>query len=145
MVSVAKNVDAPIKLLFPKAFAVQDAKAQFSMLGLGDIVLPGIFNALVLRFDATREGVMLKAIPEGETAQPFPRPLFNLCMLGYVLGLMCIIFVMYTFEAAQPALLLSRTSVSRFFFLSAHISGAIYCAARLHGGSARGGGYKDRR
>lgn len=28
-----------------------DGKAQFSMLGLGDIVIPGIFVAIVLRYD----------------------------------------------------------------------------------------------
>ncbi|AQK67870.1 Signal peptide peptidase [Zea mays] len=38
MVSVAKSFDAPIKLLFPTA----DAERPFSMLGLGDIVIPVI-------------------------------------------------------------------------------------------------------
>ncbi|PWZ46288.1 Rho GTPase-activating protein 7 [Zea mays] len=38
MVSVAKSFDAPIKLLFPTA----DDARPFSMLGLGDIVIPGI-------------------------------------------------------------------------------------------------------
>ncbi|KAK4791567.1 hypothetical protein SAY86_031980 [Trapa natans] len=37
MVSVAKSFDAPIKLLFPTA----DLARPFSMLGLGDIVIPG--------------------------------------------------------------------------------------------------------
>ncbi|KAJ6964805.1 signal peptide peptidase-like isoform X2 [Populus alba x Populus x berolinensis] len=37
MVSVAKSFDAPIKLLFPTA----DTARPFSMLGLGDIVIPG--------------------------------------------------------------------------------------------------------
>uniref|UniRef100_A0A1D1Z7Y3 Minor histocompatibility antigen H13 n=1 Tax=Anthurium amnicola TaxID=1678845 RepID=A0A1D1Z7Y3_9ARAE len=37
MVSVAKSFDAPIKLLFPTS----DAARPFSMLGLGDIVIPG--------------------------------------------------------------------------------------------------------
>ncbi|KAK9032607.1 hypothetical protein V6N11_056867 [Hibiscus sabdariffa] len=37
MVSVAKSFDAPIKLLFPTG----DSARPFSMLGLGDIVIPG--------------------------------------------------------------------------------------------------------
>ncbi|KAE9603766.1 putative presenilin/signal peptide peptidase [Lupinus albus] len=37
MVSVAKSFDAPIKLLFPTS----DSARPFSMLGLGDIVIPG--------------------------------------------------------------------------------------------------------
>jgi len=49
MVTVAKSFDAPVKLLFPKnIFAEQ---LQFSMLGLGDIVLPGVLIAFLLRFD----------------------------------------------------------------------------------------------
>jgi minor histocompatibility antigen H13 len=66
MVAVATNVDAPIKLLFPKAFAVSDADAQFSMLGLGDIVIPGIFIALLLRFDAQRAGLKLQDAQVGQ-------------------------------------------------------------------------------
>jgi len=49
MVSVAQNIDAPIKLSFPADMAAIPPK--FSMLGLGDIVIPGIFVALCLKFD----------------------------------------------------------------------------------------------
>lgn len=48
----AKSFDAPIKLLFPRALEEGSKTAPFSMLGLGDIVIPGIFVALVLRYDA---------------------------------------------------------------------------------------------
>lgn len=51
MVSVAKSFDAPIKLLFPRPRGIADEKTLFSMLGLGDIVLPGVFVALLLRYD----------------------------------------------------------------------------------------------
>lgn len=44
MVTVATTIDGPIKLVFP-------GPARGSMLGLGDIVLPGIVIALALRFD----------------------------------------------------------------------------------------------
>ena len=47
----AKSFDAPIKLLFPRALEEGTKAAPFSMLGLGDIVIPGIFVALVLRYD----------------------------------------------------------------------------------------------
>ncbi len=39
MVTVAKSFDAPVKLLFPKDLFAQEL--SFSMLGLGDIVIPG--------------------------------------------------------------------------------------------------------
>ncbi|KAK3277150.1 hypothetical protein CYMTET_14824 [Cymbomonas tetramitiformis] len=87
MVSVAKSFDAPIKLLFPRP---SDAEKAFSMLGLGDIVVPGIFVAIMLRYDATRD-----------TGKPF----FNITFFGYVLGLVTTVFVMNFFNAAQPALL----------------------------------------
>lgn len=86
MVSVAKSFDAPIKLLFPTS----DATRPYSMLGLGDIVIPGIFVALALRFDVSR----------GKQNR-----YFNSAFLGYTLGLVVTIIVMNWFQAAQPALL----------------------------------------
>lgn len=50
MVTVAKGINAPIKLIFPRP----DLMEKPSMLGLGDIVLPGIYIALLLRFDIMR-------------------------------------------------------------------------------------------
>ncbi|KAG0465866.1 hypothetical protein HPP92_020030 [Vanilla planifolia] len=86
MVSVAKSFDAPIKLLFPTS----DSARPFSMLGLGDIVIPGIFVALALRFDVSR----------GKQ-----NGYFNSAFLGYTIGLILTIIVMNWFQAAQPALL----------------------------------------
>lgn len=53
MVTVAKSLDVPIKLLFPRPPAPDADRAvqQLAMLGLGDIVLPGIMIGLALRFD----------------------------------------------------------------------------------------------
>ncbi|KAK9820672.1 hypothetical protein WJX74_004224 [Apatococcus lobatus] len=89
MVSVAKSFDAPIKLLFPRLPAGSE-KMPFAMLGLGDIVIPGIFVALMLRYDASRH---------------FKRKYFVSAFGGYVLGLGTTIAVMVIFNAAQPALL----------------------------------------
>mgnify|MGYP003687053219 CR=1 FL=1 len=89
MVTVAKGIDAPIKLLFPKHLRAD--KPEFSLLGLGDIVIPGIFVAMMLRFDARRG---LRALPY-----------FKSGMVAYVLALLTTVGVMHFFEAAQPALL----------------------------------------
>lgn len=53
MVTVAKSLDVPIKLMFPRPAPADDPSASSShaMLGLGDIVLPGIMIGLALRFD----------------------------------------------------------------------------------------------
>ena len=53
MVTVATNIDIPAKLLFPRPMGpLEDQSRQaLSMLGLGDIVLPGIIIGYALRFD----------------------------------------------------------------------------------------------
>lgn len=56
MVTVATKLDVPIKLLFPKK--VDGVKAM-AMLGLGDIVVPGIVMAFALRFDLYRHYVKI--------------------------------------------------------------------------------------
>jgi minor histocompatibility antigen H13 len=67
--------------------------APFSMLGLGDIVIPGIFVALLLRFD--------RSPGRGAGKASYFKPAFG----GYVSGLVATIVVMNVFQAAQPALL----------------------------------------
>jgi minor histocompatibility antigen H13 len=52
MVTVAKNLDIPIKLVFPYLNA--EGEEKFSMLGLGDIVIPGIFISLCLKYDVDK-------------------------------------------------------------------------------------------
>ena len=53
MVTVATNIDIPAKLLFPRPMGPHEdqSKQAVSMLGLGDIVLPGIIIGYALRFD----------------------------------------------------------------------------------------------
>jgi minor histocompatibility antigen H13 len=113
MVTVAKSFDAPIKLLFPRSLAAARGVAAaaaaagskgggaspFSMLGLGDIVIPGVFVALLLRRDAARGAAKPGAPAKGAGAY------FAAAYAGYVAGLAATIVVMNVFEAAQPALL----------------------------------------
>ena len=104
MVGVAKNLDGPIKLLFPKSL-VRDAitnKMQLGLLGLGDVVIPGFFISLLLRFDA--ENANLPTFPPNAHAA-FPRPYFHSGLLGYLVGIVTTLVVMFKFNHAQPALL----------------------------------------
>lgn len=105
MVTVAKSFDGPIKLLFRRSFeTVVDGvvkKAEFSLLGLGDIVVPGLFIAILMRFDA----VSAKVNPKGAEHMSFPKPFFISNMIGYCAGLLTTVLIMYYFNAAQPALL----------------------------------------
>jgi len=112
MVSVATKFDAPIKLLFPRQLATDDTSIVLQMLGLGDIVMPGIFCAILLRFDFHQA---LEKTGHGNAATKlqsklrdtlaFEKPYFNACVFAYVAGLIFTVFVMHHFQHAQPALL----------------------------------------
>ncbi|CAH0394892.1 unnamed protein product [Bemisia tabaci] len=92
MVTVARSFNAPIKLVFPQDLLERGISgSNFAMLGLGDIVLPGIFIALLLRFD--------------KSLNRKSHFYFNATMLAYFVGLLVTVGVMHTFNHAQPALL----------------------------------------
>ncbi|XP_014745637.1 PREDICTED: minor histocompatibility antigen H13 isoform X1 [Sturnus vulgaris] len=92
MVTVAKSFEAPIKLVFPQDLLEKGLDADnFAMLGLGDIVIPGIFIALLLRFD-----ISLK-----KNTHTY----FYTSFVAYIFGLGLTIFIMHIFKHAQPALL----------------------------------------
>ena len=88
MVTVAKSFDAPIKLLFLKS-VTSDGKPTFSMLGLGDIVLPGLLVAFAARCDACA----------------LQRRYFPLMVCGYAVGLAMANVAVAYFAQGQPALL----------------------------------------
>merc|ERR1712176_106363 len=94
MVSVAKGVEAPIKLMFPRSLG-GCGKLLHSMLGLGDIVVPGIFIAFLAKWDAVKMG-------EGKSDSFV---YLNTTMVSYVLSLVTTVSIMLFFNAAQPALL----------------------------------------
>lgn len=92
MVTVAKSFEAPIKLVFPQDIITNGLSASnFAMLGLGDIVIPGIFIALLLRFD--------------NSLKRKSKTYFYATFVAYFLGLLTTILVMHLFKHAQPALL----------------------------------------
>jgi len=120
MLTVAKGINAPIKLLFPKDYT-DPAKPQFSLLGLGDIVIPGIFVSLCLRFDFLKsvnkkhlEALITKE-GKGEDVSTMkylvkqalecPKPYFIAVNIGYLLAIICTVVVMLIFDHGQPALL----------------------------------------
>lgn len=86
MVTVAQNIDLPIKLLIPKLITDSSGLSTigFSLLGLGDIVLPGSFILLVARYN--------------------PNWLF-LELVLYSFGLIESFLAVFMFNSGQPALL----------------------------------------
>ncbi|KAH7108110.1 signal peptide peptidase-domain-containing protein [Auriculariales sp. MPI-PUGE-AT-0066] len=113
MVSVATGLDVPIKLVWPKSFTFTSSSGS-AMLGLGDIVIPGAFISLCLRYDFARAVARIRASDGKPIA--VTTPYFTAGMTGYTIGLLTTIFVMHTFRAAQPALLyLSPACIISFF------------------------------
>ncbi|KAF8567063.1 hypothetical protein P879_05287 [Paragonimus westermani] len=111
MVSVAKTLDAPIKVTFPRDFLTHGVfGTQLALLGLGDIVVPGIFVAMLLRFDhrLNRNG-----------SQAY----FYTGYAAYIIGLLTTFVVMHVFQAAQPALLYLVPTCLGFPFILALIRG----------------------
>lgn len=115
MVSVAKGLESPIKLKFP----FNPSLEKFSILGLGDMVVPGIFVAQCLKFDVDN------FLEKNNTTNfsKFRSLYFNLSLIGYFASiLMCYICMTY-FEAAQPALLYLVPGLTLFSILPALILG----------------------
>jgi hypothetical protein len=98
MVKVATNLDLPIKILWPKSLSFS-TKGGFTMLGLGDIVIPGTFAALALRYDHHRYLATSKDTPGASTS--YAKPYFYATVFAYVSGLVTTMTVMHVFRAAQ--------------------------------------------
>ena len=78
------------------------------MLGLGDIVIPGLYLALILRMDIKRKEAANRPRTRSKARELKKKPppmYFWTVTFGYALGLITTIAVMNIFEAAQPALL----------------------------------------
>ncbi|KAI0978675.1 hypothetical protein GJ496_008081 [Pomphorhynchus laevis] len=110
MVSVAKNIEGPIKIVWPNntfnstVWKGQVKGTAFAMLGLGDIVIPGIFIALLKRFDDSRTDGTGSDINDNKSS-PHLISYYQICFAFYLLALVCTILVMLVFKHAQPALL----------------------------------------
>lgn len=104
MVEVATNVDIPMKLQVPNSASRETGKIGLSMLGLGDIVLPGCAIALCLRFDLYN---FHETHPRTEFhhLQRYRKPYFTTALIAYSIGLVITFAVVYKFQTGQPALL----------------------------------------
>ena len=119
MVSVAKKIEGPVKLMFPKLKeAIEQMRKEkgedneyagkpydpreYNMIGLGDIVIPGIYVALMLRFDIYLYKKAKKDIAKfGFKNMKY----FLVTFIFYNIGIVITLCSMYFFNHAQPALL----------------------------------------
>ncbi|KAI9572203.1 signal peptide peptidase-domain-containing protein [Boletus coccyginus] len=102
MVKVATSLDVPIKLLWPKSMTFTTERG-FTILGLGDVVIPGLFKR--------------------ETS--FTKPYFCVTLTAYVVGLITTMTVVHMLGQAQPALLYLSPACILSFFVTAVVRGEV--------------------
>ncbi|OAX42510.1 hypothetical protein K503DRAFT_853899 [Rhizopogon vinicolor AM-OR11-026] len=118
MLTVATSLDVPIKLLWPKSLAFASGRG-YTLLGLGDVVLPGTFIALALRYDHER---FLKSASSSSKGT-FSKPYFWATLTAYAAGLITTMAVMHVFGKGQPALLYLSPACILSFFATAFSKG----------------------
>jgi len=111
--------------MVPKEYLYLPAsqKLEFSMLGLGDIVVPGLFIALALRYDLYRFHQQNPSVPYKRHMYRFPKPYFTTTFVAYIAGLVATMAVMHVFKKAQPALLYLSPSCAFSALLAAVVRG----------------------
>ncbi|KXJ27821.1 signal peptide peptidase-like 3 [Exaiptasia diaphana] len=94
IINSSPQISLPGKLVFPS-----QEQGRFSMLGLGDIVMPGLLLCFVMRYDKYKK--MHAASPETESKITY----FHCSLIGYIVGLVTATVASEVYKAAQPALL----------------------------------------
>ena len=93
MVEVATSMDLPNKLVMPALNIFCDADScRGSMLGLGDIIIPGLYLTYLNNLD--------KVLPSHTKSQ-----YFTMGLIAYALSFMACAGVILIFDSAQPVLL----------------------------------------
>eukprot|EP00035_Acanthoeca_spectabilis_P030232 m.8494 g.8494 ORF g.8494 m.8494 type:complete len:383 (+) comp4066_c0_seq1:505-1653(+) len=101
------QLSIPAKIMFPSS----ERPGSYSMLGLGDIVLPGILIAHNLRYDyrlPSRSSPVSSPImdsPDTSSCRLRGRSYFMHSLCGYVIGLFLAIIFSERYNVAQPALI----------------------------------------
>uniref|UniRef100_A0A8C9VW18 Signal peptide peptidase 3 n=1 Tax=Scleropages formosus TaxID=113540 RepID=A0A8C9VW18_SCLFO len=95
------RLSLPGKLVFPSSTG-----SHFSMLGIGDIVMPGLLLCFVLRYDNYKKQATGEAVGPGNMSGRMQRvSYFHCTLIGYFVGLLTATVASRIHRAAQPALL----------------------------------------
>ena len=136
MVSVARDFEAPVKIVWPRETGTHKG---FAMLGLGgsfpraiktiltsakgDIVLPGLFLSLARRFDYHL--ALKKSDKPLLPSSRWPKPYYSTQVAAYLLALCTTIVVMHHYQHAQPALLYISPACIGGVLLTAAVRGEL--------------------
>jgi len=99
MVTVAKSIDLPLKLQFP--YLDENNNIKLSILGLGDIIIPGLFLSLCLKYDVDN---CIVGVSRPKTIEDFKLALYYISLGLYILGIGMTYAAMLILKHAQPAL-----------------------------------------
>ena len=91
MMTVATKVEAPVKFIFTAPPSDTPRDYEFSVLGLGDVVIPGLFVSLMTKAD--------------EVLQPKNISYFGVAVAAYAIGLAACFTANEIYHNGQPALL----------------------------------------
>lgn len=95
------RLSLPGKLVFPSSTG-----SHFSMLGIGDIVMPGLLLCFVLRYDNYKKQANGEVPGPGNMSGRMQRvSYFHCTLIGYFVGLLTATVASRIHRAAQPALL----------------------------------------
>uniref|UniRef100_A0A8C7LB58 Signal peptide peptidase 3 n=1 Tax=Oncorhynchus kisutch TaxID=8019 RepID=A0A8C7LB58_ONCKI len=94
------RLSLPGKLVFPSSTG-----SHFSMLGIGDIVMPGLLLCFVLRYDNYKKQANGDAGGPGTPGRMGRVSYFHCTLIGYFVGLLTATVASRIHRAAQPALL----------------------------------------
>uniref|UniRef100_A0A8B9LPQ2 Signal peptide peptidase 3 n=2 Tax=Astyanax mexicanus TaxID=7994 RepID=A0A8B9LPQ2_ASTMX len=95
------RLSLPGKLVFPSSTG-----SHFSMLGIGDIVMPGLLLCFVLRYDNYKKQASGEAPGPANMSGRMQRvSYFHCTLIGYFVGLLTATVASRIHRAAQPALL----------------------------------------
>ncbi|KAH9315458.1 hypothetical protein KI387_024085, partial [Taxus chinensis] len=104
-VATSSAFDGPIKLIFPHLGG--SSTFPYSLLGLGDVTVPGLLTALMLKFDRSRFSTRAYGVFENSSTGSMAKPkktYFFTCIASYIFGLVLTFVANGVSGAAQPAL-----------------------------------------
>ena len=116
MVEVATSMDLPNKLIMPALFLGETARG--SMLGLGDIIIPGLYLTFLDNLDKVSDFKTGSSKSKPSTLSYFWSGLF-----AYALSFVACAVVIVIFDSAQPVLLYIVPLLFLATFITAYVKG----------------------
>lgn len=136
MIAVATGIDLPFKLVFPRSpleivplkeiatKTVYQLRAPESLLGLGDIVVPGAFASLALRFDYHQYYAKTGFHFHKLRCIGLPR-YFTAAVVSYIVALIATLAALHLSGHGQPALLFIVPSLLIGLYSTAYFLGEL--------------------